>query len=309
MCKIFRKLFHKDKPKPTPAPTPAPTPEPEIDILAGKAKRGVSFFDAMRATIPGQLDDDMQYLVDLGIDIIRIFINFDLYNFREIDNDHKIMFDGAGNLDPAKLNMLHLVLQKAHERKLIVDVSFISHPVGLSETALRNGFIKTVIQIKEWGYKNIIFDLANEHHEISEATCIQLAKDMRNIAGNDYYYGISGGYTPEDSCDLQVRQEGCNMVRYHDPRVANFYTDVVDLGNRLLTCAGNRPCYFDEPTRAGWGNVYPTADQWVTYFTHLKNLGVHGCLHTEAGFVMHKKSFRSQLRPEEKQAIERIGKL
>ena len=89
MCKILRKLFGKDKPKPTPAPTPEPTPESEIDILAGGAKRGVSFFDIEHAAIPGQMEDDLQWLADCGMNIARCFINFDLYNFREIDNDHK----------------------------------------------------------------------------------------------------------------------------------------------------------------------------------------------------------------------------
>ena len=317
MCKLLRKLFGKDKPDPPTPPSP-PTPEPETDILAGGAKFGVSFFDIEHAAIPNQMQNDLWWLADCGLTIARCFINFDWFHFRDIDNDHKVTLDSQGNIDTQKLDLLHIFIDKCAQKGLIADVSFISHPLHITdEWVLRGdydsgtGILGIIKAINEWGYTNVIFDPANEHHEISQAMCTQLATDIKNIAGDKYYYGISvaNNASPEQACDQQIRIESCNMVRYHNPRVASFYTDVVDLGNRLLSCAGGRPCYFDEPIKAGWGNIYPTADQWVTYFTHLKNLGIHGILHTEAGFVMHKQSFRSQLRPEEKQAIEKIGKL
>ena len=128
--------------------------------------------------------------------------------------------------------------------------------------------------------------------------------------GNEHYYGISYGYTPERACDVQIRLEGCNTVRHHDPRVSGWANATAGLAKRLQKCAGNRPVYFDEPARNGWGGQNYPASDFITACGHARNAGIAAWVfHTGAGFKLHKRSFRNQLSSVEKKVIAEIGKL
>ena len=86
--------------------------------------------------------------------------------------------------------------------------------------------------------------------------------------------------------------------------------DLVGYAQRLQKCAGDRPVYFDEPNRSGWsGNDYPASD-FIAACGKAKAVGIAAwCLHTNAGFVLHDRSFQSQLTASEQEAITEIGKL
>lgn len=285
--------------------TPGPGTNPKLFTFYGKQKflKMVSLFDTEGSNKSGNMSDDLDYLVDSGIDGVRLMVNWGAYR------GEPCMYHPDGSLYTQKLKHFRNVVYQAGLKGLVADISIISLPTDVDEAHFRIGNINLIAKLLEWDYDHIILDLANEHYQISNG--VALAQALRNLGGDKWYHGISiaGGRTPEAAWAI-VQPEESNTFRYHDPRVSGWVDNTVAYARSAQACAGDMPVYLDEPSRNGWGGQSYRADDFIRACTHARNVGIAGwCLHNEECFDLRSQSFRSKLSSITKEAIAGIGKL
>src|SRR5262245_38954467 len=249
----------------------------------------ISYFGAMGAADVGA---DLQFLKDAGFDGVRIWPN---------SPEGPQLMRGDGSLDPAALSRLTEILDRARDRRLIVDVTFTAeHISGMNAGVYRTAIAAATTALLP--YRHILVDIENERNIYGPFGRSLAAPDVAAILAAIKAIDPARVVTASNSQDLAVSAAaqfttdmGLDVTAYHDPRIPNWYTaaqiqSVVDTLRR-----SGRPVYLQEPTRF----PNPSTDR-TEYFTtahaNAKRAGAAAwCFHTDLGFNLRSTTFRARL--------------
>jgi hypothetical protein len=252
----------------------------------------ITYFDGMNAV---DVTGDLQFLRDAGFDGVR------LWPTREL-----IRADGS--LVPDGLSRLQFVLDRARERRMLVDVTFTAeHVAGLDAAHLRDAIVSTARALT--AYDNILFDIQNERDVYGPFGRPLAQPDVASIAAVikavDPQRIVTASITPNQSPETAARftaDTRLDVTAYHDDRVPNWYERgrlqaIVDAMR-----ANGHPAYLQEPTRFPFPST-DRADYFVQARANAKQAGAAAwCFHTEFGFDLRRSRFRdllaSRLEPE-----------
>jgi DNA-binding transcriptional ArsR family regulator len=245
----------------------------------------ISYFDGMNAL---DVTDDLQFLHDAGFDGVR------LWPTREL-----IRADGS--LDPTGLARLRFVLDRARERRLIVDVTFTAeHVAGLDAAHLRIALAAAAQALLS--YENVLFDIQNERdvygpfgRPLAQADVAAIRAAIKEAHPQRI---VTASITPNLSPDAAAKftaDTQLDVTAYHDDRVANWYERgrlqaIVDAMR-----SNGRPAYLQEPTRFPFPST-DRADYFIQARANAKRAGAAAwCFHTDLGFDLRRARFRDLL--------------
>jgi len=249
----------------------------------------ISYFGAMGAA---DVAADFQFLKEAGFDGVRIWPN---------SPEGPQLMRGDGSLDPGGLQRLLEILDRARDRRLIVDVSFTAeHTGGLTATAYRTAIASATSALLP--YRNVLIDIENERNLYGPFGRPLAASDVAAIAAAIKAIDPARIVTASNSQDLPATaaaqftaDTGLDVTAYHDPRIPSWYAagqvqSVVDALHR-----NGRPVYLQEPTRF----PNPSTDR-AEYFraahANAKRAGAAAwCFHTDLGFNLRGATFRARL--------------
>src|SRR4051812_22000269 len=235
---------------------------------------------------------DFQFLRDAGFDGVRIWPN---------SPEGPQLMRGNGTLDPSALQRLTDILDRARDRRLVVDVTFTAeHIGGMNADAYRAAIAAATSALLP--YRHILVDIENERNIYGPFGRSLAAPDVSAIVGAIKAIDPARVVTASNSQDLDVnaaaqftRDVNLDVAAYHDPRIANWYTagqiqSIVDALRR-----SGRPAYLQEPTRF----PNPSTDR-AEYFrnahANAKRAGAAAwCFHTDLGFNLRGTTFRARL--------------
>jgi hypothetical protein len=250
----------------------------------------ISYFGAMGAA---DLTADFQFLKEAGFDGVRIWPN---------SPEGPQLMRGDGSLDPAGLRRLVEILDRAGDRRLIVDVTFTAeHISGMTAAVYRTAIAAATSALLP--YRHILVDIENERNIYGPFGRSLAAQDVAAIVAAIKAIDPARIVTASNSQDLAVSAAAqfttdvnLDVTAYHDPRIPDWYTaaqiqSVVDTLRR-----SGRPVYLQEPTRF----PNPSTDR-AEYFkaahANAKRAGAAAwCFHTDLGFNLRGTTFRAKLR-------------
>lgn len=280
----------------------------------------VSYFDALDVRA-ADLETDLTYLKQQGIDGIRIFIDWRTQTSRETSPmadwscAGDTVIDPDGNLREGPFNNLIYVLNKAREHGMFVDISLSSEIVssvesghcssGLTHGELTTGVQRLTTRLQGDGYRHVMFDLQNEVDKttnllqdgpISMANVAALIDGSVHAIDPDRIVfasltessGDANTGAGADAVKARFAEQHAMVIAYHDPRRSTWEADTTDVVNHLK---GSLPVYLQEPARVG--DV-----AWVGT-TAVRNAKAAGAaawtFHTSAGFFMNDRGIASHL--------------
>jgi len=249
----------------------------------------ISYFGAMGAP---DVVADFQFLKESGFDGVRIWPN---------SPEALQLMRGDGTLNPSGLQRLLEILDRARDRRLIVDVSFTAeHIGGLTASAYRTAIASATTALLP--YRNVLIDIENERNLYGPFGRPLAASDVAAIAAAIKAIDPARIVTASNSQDLQANAAAqftidteLDVTAYHDPRIPNWYLagqvqSVVDALRR-----NGRPVYLQEPTRF----PNPSTDRaefFRTAHANAKRAGAAAwCFHTDLGFNLRGTTFRARL--------------
>src|SRR5256712_2245308 len=249
----------------------------------------ISYFGAMGAA---DVAADFQFLKDAGFDGVRIWPN---------SPEAPQLMRGDGSLDPSGLQRLLAILDRARERRLIVDVSFTAeHIGGLTAAAYRTAIASSTSALLP--YRNVLIDIENERNLYGPFGRPLGASDVAAIAASIKAIDPARIVTASNSQDLPASaaaqftaDTGLDVTAYHDPRIPSWYVagqlqSVVDALHR-----NGQPVYLQEPTRFPNPST-DRAEYFRTAHANAKRAGAAAwCFHTDLGFNLRGTTFRARL--------------
>ena len=224
----------------------------------------VSYFDGLRRPTTALIDEDLQYLKEKGVDGIRVFPDWRVPR----------LMDSHGAVNPARLERLLTLVERAALKGMMVDLSFDPSLPGI--TSLNNfregrngdgGLTKVAKALHEAGRRNVIFDLCNEwdlHCAAFGMAGLQAVKNAIKAVDPERLVVVSA--RDEHQAVSFVKDFGFDAVTYHDPRdhaptrdpldnwATRTGTVVASLKKRLAQSPGGiapirSPIYLQEPSR------------------------------------------------------------
>jgi len=249
----------------------------------------ISYFGAMGAA---DVVADFQFLKDAGFDGVRIWPN---------SPEGPQLMRGDGRLDPSGLSRLLAILDRASERRLIVDVSFTAeHISGMSAVVYRSAIASATDALLP--YRNVLIDIENERNLYGPFGRPLAASDVAAIAATIKRIDPARIVTASNSQDMPAgaasqftSDTGLDVTAYHDPRIGSWYAagqiqSVVDALRR-----NGRPVYLQEPTRFPNPST-DRADYFRQAHANAKRAGAAAwCFHTDLGFNLRGTTFRAKL--------------
>ena len=220
-----------------------------------------------------------------------------------------------------QLERLIQVIRAAAERGLMVDVSFARETVpNLSINNYIKGITRAATLLRP--YRNVLFDLQNEHDNASPGQALSIAEmhlRLRNqiVANSDPAQGdpgrvlvTSGGGTPAGAVAF-ARDTEMHANAFHGSRESDWQDTMTSAVTGLL--AGNKPVYLQEPQAWDSGltfcNVPDSArgDRVPGHFrTAARTAKAAGAaawtFHTRQGFDLRNTSLKSRIQAD---AVER----
>jgi hypothetical protein len=249
----------------------------------------ISYFGAMGAA---DVVADFQFLKDAGFDGVRIWPN---------SPEGPQLMRGDGSLDQSALRRLTEILDRARDRRLIVDVTFTAeHINGMSAAVYRTAIAAATTALLP--YRHILVDIENERNIYGPFGRSLAAPDVTAIVAAIKGIDPARIVTASNSQDLAVSAAaqftldvGLDVTAYHDPRIPTWYTaeqiqSVVDTLHR-----SGRPVYLQEPTRFPNPST-DRAEYFRTAHANAKRAGAAAwCFHTDLGFNLRGTTFRARL--------------
>jgi len=249
----------------------------------------ISYFGVMGGT---DVVGDFQFLKEAGFDGVRIWPN---------SPEGPQLMRSDGRLNPGELNRLLEILDRALERRLIVDVSFTArHVDGLNASAYRTAIASATDALRP--YRNVLIDIENERNLYGPFGRPLAASDVAAIAASIKAIDPDRIVTASNSQDLPAAEAaqftadtGLDVTAYHDPRIGSWYVfgQIQSIVGALKR--NGRPVYLQEPTRF----PHPSTDH-AEYFkqahANAKRAGAAAwCFHTDLGFNLRGTTFRARL--------------
>lgn len=249
----------------------------------------ISYFGAMGAA---DVAADLQFLKDAGFDGVRIWPN---------SPEGPQLMRADGTLEPSAQQRLTEILERARDRRLVVDVTFTAeHISGMNADAYRRAIAAATSALLP--YRHLLVDIENERNIYGPFGRSLAAPDVAATAAAIKAIDPERVVTASNSQDLDVnaaaqftRDVGLDVAAYHDPRIANWYTagqiqSVVDALRR-----SGRPVYLQEPTRFPNPST-DRADYFKSAHANAKRAGAAAwCFHTDLGFNLRGTTFRARL--------------
>jgi hypothetical protein len=249
----------------------------------------ISYFGAMGAQ---DVVADFQFLKESGFDGVRIWPN---------SPEGPQLMRADGSLDPSGLRRLLEILDRARDRRLIVDVSFTAeHINGLTATVYRTAIASATTALLP--YRNLLIDIENERNIYGPFGRALAASDVAAIAAAIKAIDPARIVTASNSQDLPAgaaaqftTETGLDVTAYHDPRIPSWY-QAGQVQSVVETLRRNgRPVYLQEPTRF----PNPSTDRaefFRTAHANAKRAGAAAwCFHTDLGFNLRGTTFRARL--------------
>src|SRR5262245_6931295 len=235
---------------------------------------------------------DLQFLKESGFDGVRIWPN---------SPEGPKLMRTDGSLDQSNLRRLLDILDRARDRRVIVDVTFTGeHIDGLTPAVYRAAVAAAARELRP--YRNVLIDIENERNIHGPLDRALAPSDVASIAAAIKAIDPARIVTASNSQDLAASaaaqftvDTGLDVTAYHDPRIPSWYLagqvqNVVDTLRR-----NGRPVYLQEPTRF----PNPSTDR-AEYFriahANAKRAGAAAwCFHTDLGFNLRGVTFRERL--------------
>jgi len=249
----------------------------------------MSYFGAMGAQ---DVAADLQFLKESGFDGVRIWPN---------SPEGPQLMRADGSLDQSNLRRLLEILDRARDRRLIVDVSFTAeHTDGLTAAVYRTAIASATTALLP--YRNLLIDIENERNihgplgralapsDVAATAAAIKAIDPARIVTASNSQDLPAGAAAQFTTDT-----GLDVTAYHDPRIPSWYQagqvqSVVESLRR-----NGRPVYLQEPTRF----PNPSTDRaefFRTAHANAKRAGAAAwCFHTDLGFNLRGTTFRAKL--------------
>jgi hypothetical protein len=250
----------------------------------------ISYFGAMGAR---DVAADLEFLKSSGFDGVRIWPN---------SPEGPQLMRGDGQLDPDNLARLTTILERARDRRMIVDITFTAeHVAGLSAGVYRDAMVRAAGALRP--YANVLIDIENERNLYGPFGRPLAAQDVAVIVAAIKGADASRIVTASNSQDLPpadaarfTTDTGLDVIAYHDPRRPSWFeADQIDSVVSTLATA-RRPVYLQEPTRF----PNPSTDRAEYFRTALANARRAGaaawCFHTDLGFNLGGSLFQDRLR-------------
>ena len=333
LIELIRQLTGKkeppvEPPKPEPPVPPAPEPPkpvPSVDSpyfdFFGQQKFlvFVSYFDGIRAKY---LEADLDYLQG-KVDGIRLYLNFSYPKNRDKNKGWYFLFRSDGSLHPNKLGTLGHILRLAEEREMVVDISSSRRLDGVDGKpdgwqmpfgTYAHAWRLLAIQLKDWGFKNVLIDIENEHNcpwagqrtmTVSEAKIVRDAIQV-SLPNVPITASVACNIIPEAAAARAIA-EGMTIIGYHNPRVAGWAEATEELALRCKKAVGDNSIkvYFQEPPRIGAGAS--SANEFRVALTGARRAKIAGwCFHNAGSFTLSDGTLESKLSSLEKEFLNRI---
>jgi hypothetical protein len=249
----------------------------------------ISYFGAMGAA---DLAADLQFVKDAGFDGVRIWPN---------SPEGPQLMRGDGSLDPTGLRRLTEILDRARDRRLIVDVTFTAeHINGMTAAVYRTAIAAATTALLP--HRHILVDIENERNIYGPFGRSLAAPDVAAIVAAIKAIDPARIVTASNSQDLEAgaaaqftTDVNLDVTAYHDPRIPNWYTAAqIESVVGTLRRSG-RPVYLQEPTRFPNPST-DRAEYFKTAHANAKRAGAAAwCFHTDLGFNLRGTTFRARL--------------
>jgi len=283
---------------------------------------GVSLFDALGATAPR--DQDLDALKSWGINLVRVWAHW-----------HEPIYLPDGTLsEPGRTRLVQLA-KRLESRGLVFELVLLrpgqlpGQPFALfaSDAARLKAVESIASALRE--YRNIVFDLYNEHDHGDGPISHRAARALRDkvkaidparlvtISSTEYHF-VSAKGEVTDAGAQNLREEagtgaeavGVDLVAAHLPRTDDWAAATgarVRALRAVLDKAGRSvPIYLNEERRAD-GAKPLGADNYARAIAEARAAGAAGWLfHTSAGFELGKKPFLDALSADERAGLARL---
>jgi Cellulase (glycosyl hydrolase family 5) len=305
-------------------PRPALTVDAKAFQLDGHPQFvvGVSLFDALGPAAPR--DQDLDALKSWGINLVRVWAHW-----------HEPIYLPDGTLsEPGRTRLVQLA-KRLESRGLIFELVLLrpgqlpGQPFALfaSDAARLKAVESIASALRE--YRNVVFDLYNEHDHGDGPISHRAARVLRDkvkatdparlvtISSTEYHFVTAKGEVT-DAGAQNLREEagtaadavGVDLVAAHLPRTDDW---AAATGARLralravLDRAGRPiPIYLNEERRADDGKPLG-AGSYARAVTEARSAGAAGWVfHTSAGFELTKTSFLDAISADERAGLARL---
>jgi len=283
---------------------------------------GVSLFDALGTTAPR--DQDLDALRSWGVNLVRVWAHW---------HDPIYQPDGALS-EPGRQRLLQLA-KRLDSRGLILELVLLrpgqlpGQPFAVlaSEAARLKAVESIASALRE--YRNVVFDLYNEHDHGDGPISHRAARALRDkvkaidparlvtISSTEYHFvsaqgevGDAGAQNLREEAGTAAEAVGVDLVAAHLPRTDDWAAATgtrVRALRAVLDRAGRQvPIYLNEERRAD-GAKPLGADNYARAIAEARAAGAAGWLfHTSAGFELGKKPFLDALSPDERAGLARL---
>lgn len=277
----------------------------------------ISYFDALRAT-DAVIDSDLAYFKSKGIDGVRIFANW--HEFEPPGSYTPTTgqtYNINGDLIPEGMDKLKRILNKAESLGLVVELAFAGDTVinpnnrsdHLNNYPDKNRKAIRAVARDLLAYRNVIFDLQNEHDldgretYISLANAIALHDAVKTVDPNRVMVmSFTGAEKGESGAKADSDVIGLDAFAYHEDRNGSWFSRTGEVVRRVK--GSNRPVYLNEPERNGPDRTF-TGNEFLIAVEQAKSAGAVGWVfHNESSFDLSGgKSFQGNMMNEERDFI------
>lgn len=283
---------------------------------------GVSLFDALGATPPGERDLDA--MKAWGVNTVRVWAHW-----------HQPIYGPTGELTAQGRSRLTQLAQRLQSRGLILELVLLRpgqlpgqpFAVFASEEARLRALEAMTVALHD--YRSVIFDLYNEHDHPDGAITHAALRVMRDrvkaidagrlvtVSSTGNHLMTSDGRVGEDEARHLLEEAGSapnavavDVVAVHFPRTDDWMAAtagrVTAIRAALDRIDRRLPIYLNEERRAEPGTVLPAA-AYRHAALGARQAGAAGWVfHTAAGFDLRERPFLDALTPEERAGLDRL---
>lgn len=284
---------------------------------------GVSLFDALGTTAPR--DQDLDAIAKWGVTLVRVWAHWS-----------DPIYDARGALRAAGKARLIGLADRLRDRGLALELVLLrpgqlrGQRFALFESpdarlrAVRD--ITTALQ----PYRNVIFDLYNEHDHADGPIGHRELRVLRDavkaidrdrlvtVSSTEYHFlDAKSALGPDGLANLRAEvgpagdAVAVDVLAVHPPGTADWADATAvrlrTIRDALRESGRDIPIYLNEGPRARPGEPPIAADRYVTAATQSREAGAAGWVfHTAAGFALGKTTFLGALTQNERLALEKL---
>jgi len=288
---------------------PVPVPNPTLgisgtDFTLNNTKTfltGFSYYGGLEIPIE-QIKSDLSAMQAKGFNWFRLWI---LWN-EWVPQNASLIDRSTGQFIPAMEAKMKALLNHAASLGMVVDMS--GHYTNTGNTGLKNeqmytDFWKAVTE-KYKSYRNVYFDIANEHTVMDgRYVSPEAIKRIRNAIK-----AIDPNRIVTASCSNDPRAEDLDFHAPHLARDAQPWNDTLNKVPGLIS-QYKLPVHLQEPFRNAYGGAsYPFDTFCKDLKAAVSTKAAGWCFHTEAGFNLAQTKFFDKLDAAEKDVVNRVAK-